>query len=300
MNARLRKAVRNAGAKVASIGPVVDLTYKHEHLGTGTETLLEVAEGRHPFSKVLAQAKHPVIIVGGGLFERHDREAVMATVQKIAENANVIREDWNGFNVLLLNASHAAGLDLGLVPGPGTPVDWKKSVKFLYLLGADDVSLDDIPEDAFVVYQGHHGDRNVYRANVILPGAAYTEKEGTYANTEGRVQQTAPAVPIVGDARDDWKILRAVSEVSKVKLPYDSLGALRARMLAVSPNLFHVDELEPSSAWLQKAKPAAAEAQKVELSPFKSVIENFYMTNAICRASKIMAQCTAAFSGSKG
>ena len=132
MNARLRKAVRNGGAKVASIGPVVDLTYKHDHLGTGTNTLVEIAEGCHPFSALLAKAKYPVIIVGGGVFERKDREAVMATVHKISENANVIRDEWNGLNVLLLNASQAAGLDLGLVPGPETPLEWKKSVKFLY------------------------------------------------------------------------------------------------------------------------------------------------------------------------
>lgn len=298
VNARLRKAVRSGGAKVALIGPAVDLTYNHTHLGTGTETLLQVAEGKHPFFAVLAKAKNPVVIVGAGIFERDDREAVMAAVQKIVEKANVVKEGWNGFNVLLLNASHAAGLDLGLVPGVGTPTDWKKSVKFLYLLGADDTPLDDIPEDAFVVYQGHHGDRNVYRANVIFPGATYTEKEGIYANTEGRVQQTFPAVPVIGDARDDWKILRALSEVAKVKLPYDTLSAVRARMLAISPNLFRADELEPCSTWVQEFRTAGE--GKVELSPFKNAVENFYMTNSICRASKIMAQCTAAFSGTKG
>ncbi|KAH7420798.1 hypothetical protein KP509_13G023200 [Ceratopteris richardii] len=298
VNARLRKAVRNNGAKVASIGPLVDLTYKHSHLGTGPETLLQLAEGQHPFFSVLAKAKNPVVLVGGGIFERADREAVMAAVQRIVEKANVVREGWNGFSVLLLNASHAAGLDLGLVPGVGVPANWKDDVKFLYLLGADDTPMHEIPEDAFVVYQGHHGDRSVYRANVILPGATYTEKEGTYANTEGRVQQTFPAVPIIGDARDDWKILRAVSEVAKVKLPYDNISALRARMLAISPNLFRVDERELASMWRQDLKPAVN--GKMDPSPFTSTVENFYMTNSICRASKIMAQCTAAFSGVKG
>lgn len=298
VNARLRKAVRNSRARVAAIGPSVDLTYNYTHLGLGPETLVQVAEGRHPFCAVLAKAKHPVVIVSAGIFERCDRESVMAAVQTIVEQAKVVREDWNGFNVLLLNASHAGGLDLGLVPGLGTSIDWKKSVKFLYLLGADDVSLDDIPKDAFVVYQGHHGDRSVYRANVILPGAAYSEKEGTYANTEGRVQQTCSAVPIIGDARDDWKILRAVSEVAGVMLPYDTVGALRARMLAVSPNLFRVDELEPSSIKSLEIKPAVH--GRLKLSPFGCTIDNFYMTNSICRASKIMAQCTAAFSGAKG
>lgn len=297
VNTRLRKAVRSGRAKVATIGPPVDLTYNHTHLGSGTETLIQVAEGRHPFCAVMGKAKFPAVIVGAGIFERRDKETVMAAVRTIVEHAKVVKDDWNGFNVLLLNAAHAGGLDLGLVPGVGTSKDWNKSVKFLYLLGADDIPLDDIPEDAFVVYQGHHGDRSVYRANVILPGAAYSEKEGTYANTEGRTQRTSPAVPTIGDARDDWKILCALSEVAGVTLPYHFVRSLRGRMQGVSPNLFRLDELEPASLRPQKA---AIHGGWLELSQFRSTVENFYMTNSICRASKIMAQCTASFTGTKG
>eukprot|EP00249_Psilotum_nudum_P014651 c24940_g1_i1 orf=402-2753(-) len=291
VNTRLRKAVRNGHARVAVIGPPMDLTYSYDHLGLGTDTLFQVAEGRHPFCGELAKSKYPVIIVGAGAFEQGDRDSIMAAVWTIAEQARLIREDWNGFNILLLNAAHAAGLDLGFVPGIGALDNWKDNFKFLYLLGADDINLDGISKDVFVVYQGHHGDKSVYRANIILPGATYSEKEGTYESTEGRTQRTSPAVPTIGDARDDWKILRAVSELAGVKLPYDTISGLRARMLAVSPNLLRVDEMEPVSSWLQSVKPSFQ--TQLEMSSFRRSIENFYMTNSICRASKTMAQCAA-------
>uniref|UniRef100_A0A0C9RM95 TSA: Wollemia nobilis Ref_Wollemi_Transcript_11230_2951 transcribed RNA sequence n=1 Tax=Wollemia nobilis TaxID=56998 RepID=A0A0C9RM95_9CONI len=294
VNARIRKAVRAGHAKVASVGPTMDLAYDHEHLGVGPETLIQIAEGRHPFCSTLASAKNPVIIVGAGIFERKDKDAVMAAVDIIAKHAKVIRSDWNGFNVLLLNAGQAGGLDLGLIPATGSK-NALESAKFVYLLGADESQLDKIPNDAFVVYQGHHGDRSVYRANVILPGVAFSEKEGTYENTEGCTQQTLPAVPTVGDSRDDWKILRALSEVSGVTLPYDTVSALRARIRTVSPNLFRVDEREPASAWIRDLKPEFT--PKMNSKSFTKAVDNFYMTDSICRASKIMAQCTAALLG---
>ncbi|KAJ7960072.1 NADH dehydrogenase [ubiquinone] iron-sulfur protein 1, mitochondrial [Quillaja saponaria] len=287
VNARIRKTVRANQAKVGYIGPETDLNYDHQHLGTGPQTLLEIAERRHPFYSTLANAKHPVIIVGAGLFEREDKDTIFSTVETIAENAKVVRPDWNGLNVLLLNAAQAAALDLGLVPESGNSIE---SAKFVYLMGADDVNLDKIPGDAFVVYQGHHGDRSVYRANVIFPAAAFSEKEGIYENTEGYAQQTFPAVPTVGDARDDWKIIRALSEVAGIKLPYDSLGAIRARIRTVAPNLVHLDEREPAT-FTASLKPASS--QKITLTPFENVVENFYMTDSITRASKIMAQCSA-------
>jgi NADH dehydrogenase (ubiquinone) Fe-S protein 1 len=151
--------------------------------------------------------------------------------------------------------------------------------------------LDNLPEDAFVVYQGHHGDKAVYRANVILPSSAFSEKEGTYENTEGCTQWTIPAVPTVGDARDDWKIIRALSEVAGAPLPYDSVAGVRNRISMVAPNLVHVDEREPSTISAEVKPPVK---QQVSSTPFKTVVENFYMTDAITRASKIMGQCSAA------
>ncbi|KAJ0987591.1 hypothetical protein J5N97_005947 [Dioscorea zingiberensis] len=287
VNARIRKTVKANQAKVAYIGPPTDINYEHQHIGTGPQTLLEIVEGRHPFCSTLLSAKNPVIIVGAGIFEREDKDAIFAAVETIAKNGKVVRPDWNGLNVLLLNAAQAAALDLGLVSNPNDTIP---TAKFLYLMGADDTSLEKVPDDAFVVYQGHHGDKSVYRANVILPASAFSEKEGTYENTEGCTQWTVPAVPTVGDARDDWKIVRALSEVAGVRLPYDSLSAIRARIKTVAPNLVQVDEREPSTMSFELKPPVT---QKLSLDPFTPAVENFYMTDSITRASKIMAQCSA-------
>lgn len=287
VNARIRKTVAANKAKVAYIGPSTEFNYDHQHLGTGPQTLLEIAEGRHPFCSTLLSAKNPAIIVGAGVFERKDNDAIFAAVETIAKNAKVTRPDWNGLNVLLLNAAQAAALDLGLLSDPKESI---KSAKLLYLMGADDVSLEKLPNDAFVVYQGHHGDKSVYRANVILPSVAFSEKEGTYENTEGCAQLTLPAVPTVGDARDDWKIIRALSEVAGVCLPYDTLAGVRGRMRQVAPNLLHVEEREPSTVSTE-LKPKVP--RQMSMAAFGTTVENFYMTDAITRASKIMAQCSA-------
>uniref|UniRef100_A0A2P2JI87 NADH dehydrogenase n=1 Tax=Rhizophora mucronata TaxID=61149 RepID=A0A2P2JI87_RHIMU len=286
VNARIRKTVRASNAKVGYIGPPTDFYYDYQHLGTGPETLIEIVEGRNPFCSTIKNAKNPAIIVGAGLFERNDKDAIFAAVESLVEQGNFVRPDWNGFNVLLLNAAQAAALDLGLLPESSQSFE---SAKFVYLMGADDVNLDKVPSDAFVVYQGHHGDHGVYRANVIFPAAAFSEKEGTYENTEGCAQQTLPAVPTVGDARDDWKIIRALSEVAGAQLPYDTPGAIRSRIKTVAPNLLSVDEREPATFWAS-LKPKTN--QKMSLTPFKAAVENFYMTDSITRASKIMAQCT--------
>lgn len=288
VNARIRKTVRATQAKVGYIGPQADFNYDYKHLGTGPKTLLELAEGRHPFWSAILGAKNPCIIVGAGLFERQDKNAIISTIETIAKNGKFTRPDWNGFNVLLLNAAQAAALDLGLVSNPDECIP---AAKFLYLMGADDTSLDKLPDDAFVVYQGHHGDKSVYRANVILPSAAFSEKEGTYENTEGCAQWTTPAVPTVGDARDDWKIIRALSEVAGVGLPYDSLAGVRGRIQQVAPNLLQVDEREPSTVGFD-LKPEFKGKMNLE-EDFVPAIENFYMTDSVTRASKIMAQCSA-------
>lgn len=287
VNARIQKTVRASQAKVGYIGPATDFNYDHQHLGTSPQTLLEIAEGRHPFSKTISNAKNPVIIVGAGIFERKDQDAIFAAVETIAKQGKVVRPDWNGLNVLLLHAAQAAALDLGLVPQSEKSLE---SAKFVYLMGADDVDLDKIPADAFVVYQGHHGDKSVYRANVILPAAAFSEKEGTYENTEGCTQQTLPAVPTVGDSRDDWKIIRALSEVAGVRLPYDTVGGVRERIKTVAPNLVQVDEREPATL-PSSLRPTFT--QNIHSTAFGTAVENFYMTDSITRASKIMAQCSA-------
>lgn len=292
LNARLRKCVVGNGLKVASVGAAQDLTFDVEHLGTGTKTLTEISGGSHPFAKVLKEAKKPVVIVGTGIFERADRDAVLKTVQTIIEKNGVVTGEWNGYNVLHLTAGRVAALDIGF--GCGTDAAGESAApEFLYLLGADEISPSLVTEKTFVVYQGHHGDKGASMADVILPGAAYTEKNGTYVNTEGRTQRTYAAVPPAGAAREDWKIVRALSEVVGNQLPYDDIDGVRERMEEVAPHLSRKDEIE-STVWLNgeafKHKPAA----KMSALPFHQTTPNFYQTNTISRASPTMAKCVAA------
>ncbi len=209
-NARLRK-VFNDGAQIALLGAAVDLTYPYQHLGSDPAAIAQLAAGGGGFFDKLKGAKRPVVIVGPGVLKRADRDAVLKSIHALVEKAGVVRPDWNGFNVIHESASRVAALDLGFQPSAAARA--APPAKFVYLLGADDYADAEVPSTAFVVYQGHHGDKGASRADVVLPGAAYTEKSGLYVNFEGRVQQTRAAVPVLGDAREDWKIVRALSEV---------------------------------------------------------------------------------------
>eukprot|EP00475_Leptophrys_vorax_P043552 TRINITY_DN8416_c0_g1_i1.p1 TRINITY_DN8416_c0_g1~~TRINITY_DN8416_c0_g1_i1.p1 ORF type:complete len:704 (-),score=23.56 TRINITY_DN8416_c0_g1_i1:219-2225(-) len=299
-NLRLRKAVLAGaapGSKRVRVGAVVgggaplDLTFPSEHLGEGPGVLAEIASGKHAFWQALKGAERPAVVVGAGVMGRADANAVMAAVREIVDKAGVVNPTtgWNGFNVLHLSAGRVAALDVGFVPGP-TAAASTTPPKVVYLLGADDVADEDIPADAFVIYQGHHGDRGASRANVVLPGVAYTEKEATYVNTEGRVQRTYAAVPPVGSARDDWKIVRALSEVAGVRLPYDTVDGVRERLKEIAPHLGRVDSLEPP-LWVKG--PAGAQGELSD-APFARAVPNFYQTDAISRASVTMAKCVAA------
>jgi len=297
INARLRKRMVAGGFKVGLVGEAVDLTYRYEHLGAGPQTLQEIADGTHAFCEVLKSAERPMIIVGQGALARADGAAVLAAAKSIADATGMIGEDWNGFNVLHTAAARVAGLDLGLVPGvAGRDVagilDGAASgeIEVVYLLAADEVDTSKLA-NAFVIYQGHHGDAGAHVADVILPGAAYTEKEGTYVNTEGRVQRGRRAVFPPGDAREDWAILRALSEVLGKTLPYNNLGQVRARMVEIAPVLDQIDVVTPSD-WT-----AFGQAGSMDPAPFATPIGNFYMTDPISRASATMAACTEAFAG---
>ena len=217
-----------AASASASIGEPLDLNYRYEHLGAGPETLQRIAEGAGDAAKVLDGAKNPMIVVGMGALARPDGAAVLAASRQVAERYGMVRDGWNGFNVLHRAAARVGGLDIGFVPGPGgRDVDGildgaaKGEIDVVYLLGADEIDMARLGkpgEGAFVIYQGHHGDAGAHRADVILPGAAYTEKNGLYVNTEGRPQRGFRAVFPPGEAREDWKILRALSEALGRKL----------------------------------------------------------------------------------
>jgi NADH-quinone oxidoreductase subunit G len=295
VNARLRKRFLAGGFRVGVIGPQHDLTYRAEYLGAGPQTLNEIASGTLAFADVLKQAKQPMIVVGQGALARADGAAVLALARKVAEQVGAVKDGWNGFNVLHTAAARVGGLDLGLVPGAGGRdvagiLDGaaKGEIDIVYLLGADEVDTSRLGR-AFVVYQGHHGDAGAHRADVILPGAAYTEKNATYVNTEGRPQQARLAVFPPGEAREDWKVIRALSEAIGKRLPYDTLRQVRARLVAANP-IFGSPEMVTPAAW----GPFGA-AGPVEPTPFRSPIANFYMTDAISRASETMAKCTAAY-----
>ena len=289
LNARIRKRYLSGHCTIASIGPALDLTYPVERLGAGPATLRDLAEGKLAFAAKLKAAKNPLIIVGMGALAREDGAAVLALARSLA----TVRDDWNGFAVLHTAAARVGGLDLGLVPGEGgrdvagiLAGAATKEIEVVYLLAADEIDTQKLGK-AFVIYQGHHGDAGAHRADVILPGAAYTEKPGTYVNTEGRVQLGQRASYPPGEAREDWAILRALSERVGKPLPYDTLDQVRSRLVAVNKVFAALDHQAPG-AWGEFGA-----AGSVSDAPFASPIENFYMTDPISRASKTMADCRA-------
>ncbi len=305
LNARIRKRWRQTGGKlpVGLIGEDADLTYAHDYLGAGTETLAKIADGSHPFLKKLAGAERPMLIVGLGALARPDGASVLALAAKAAIAMGALKPDlaWNGFNVLHAAAGRVAGLDLGFVPGKdGLDVEamldaaGKGKLDAVYLLGADEIDMERLGK-AFVIYQGSHGDKGAHRADVILPGAAYTEKDGTYVNTEGRTQMTARAVFPPGEAREDWTILRALSAVLGTPLPFDTTQQLRAKMYAAHPHLALLDLIVPADAG---AIERLAKTQgKLGKERFAHAVDDYYFTNPVARASAIMANLSALHSG---
>jgi len=286
VNARIRKTWLAKRIKIGVIGQQVDLNYPYKYLGAGPETLEELAKGKGAFADVLSKAQNPMIILGPGAFGRDDGMEIHALARNVAEKFNMVKEGWNGFNVLHTQASRVGALELGFVGGD---LDKMLKADVLYLLGADEIPVGSIGKDTFVIYQGHHGDKAAARADVILPGCAYTEKNATYVNVEGRAQVAKQAVFPPGDAREDWKILRALSEVANKALPYNDLGEIRARLAAANP-LFKTPDTVTAAEWKSFGKDG-----KCDDAPFGKYIENFYMTDPISRASKVMADCTAAF-----
>jgi NADH-quinone oxidoreductase subunit G len=296
LNARIRKRWRAGKFPVGLIGEQLDLTYPYDHLGAGPETLADVAAGRHGFAEVLRKAERPLVLVGAGALARRDGAAIASLAAKAAVDLGAVKEGWNGFCVLHTAASRVGGLDVGFVPGEGglkaAEMAAYGTLDLLFLQGADEIG---IAPSAFVVYLGTHGDRGAQRADVVLPGATYTEKSAIYVNTEGRVQMAARAGFPPGEAREDWAILRALSDVLKHRLPYDSLSALRAALFEAHPHLQRVDRIEPAdpSAIAQ----LAARGGTPDKAPLRSAVADFYLTNPIARASAVMAECSALAGG---
>lgn len=290
LNARIRKRFRRGGFPIGVIGEAGELRYDYDYIGSGTESLADLANGNHSFFEKLKNAKKPLIIVGQGALSRTDGVAVLSAVAKLALNVGAITEEWNGFSVLHTAASRVGGLDLGFVPAEEgkNAQEIVVSSDMLFLLGADELDLSN--KGKFTVYIGSHGDNGAQAADVILPGAAYTEKSGTFVNTEGRVQIGVRAGFAPGDAREDWAIIRALSDVLGRKLPFDSLQALRAQLYAQFPHFAEVDEVVPADAAAINA--IADRSGEMIAASFASPIKDFYLTNPIARASKVMAECS--------
>ena len=281
LNARIRTRWLRAGFPVALVGERVDLTYSYDYVGAGPDSLAELA------SRQFAWGERPMIIVGQGALARDDGAAVLAAVAQIAAKTSAT------INVLHTAAARVGGLDLGFVPGQGgldAAAMASGGVDVLFNLGADEI---DIAPGAFMIYIGSHGDRGAHRADVILPGSAYTEKPGTYVNTEGRVQMADRAAFPPGDAREDWAILRALSDVIGQRLPFDSLNALRVQLYAAHPHFAGIDEVAAGDA------SALANLQQGTLGhgAFVNAVQDFYLTNPIARASAVMAECSALAKG---
>jgi NADH-quinone oxidoreductase subunit G len=291
LNARIRKRWRTGQLKVGVVGAKPDLTYAYDYIGAGTESLGDLAAGKHSFADVLKNAEKPIVLVGTDAFARHDGAAVLAQAAKLALDIGAVKDGWNGFAVLQNTASRAGALDVGFVAGAGglnaAQMTTFGTLDVLFLLGADEVK---VPDGTFVVYVGTHGDAGAHRADVILPGAAYTEKSGLFVNTEGRVQMANRAGFPPGEAREDWAIIRALSDVLGKKLPYDSLAALRQAIFKAAPHLMRLDQIAPGEA--AGIKTLAGKGGTVEKVPFKASTADFYLTNPIARASAVMAECS--------
>ena len=291
LNARIRKRWRNAKSfPIGLIGAKAPLTYPYDYIGAGPETLADI--GRHSFAESMKKAERPMILVGAGAFARKDGAAVASLAAKAAIELGAVRDGWNGFSVLHNAASRAGALDLNFVPGEGglTALQMAQAgaLDIVFLLGVDEI---DIAPGAFVIYIGTHGDRGAARADVVLPGAAYPEKSATYVNTEGRVQMAARAAFPPGDAREDWAILRALSDVLGKKLPYDSLAALRRALYQAHPHFMKIGQIATGDA--ADIRRLAALGGTPDKAPFVSRIGDFYFTNPIARCSAVMAECSA-------
>ncbi|QRM56884.1 NADH-quinone oxidoreductase subunit NuoG [Sinorhizobium sp. BG8] len=291
LNARIRKRWRMDGFPIGVIGEQAELRYDYEYLGAGTETLAELVDGTNKFAAKLKKAKNPMIIVGQGALSRADGLAVLSSVAKLADAVGAVTAEWNGLAVLHTAASRVGGLDLDFVPGKDgkAAADMLTGTDVVFLLGADE--MDFSKKTAFTVYIGSHGDNAAHVADVILPGATYTEKSGTWVNTEGRVQVGNRAGFAPGEAREDWAIIRALSDVLGKKLPFDSLAVLRAKLYAAHPHFADVDAIAAGS--IEDIVALAKKGGKLGKSGFASPIKDFYLTNPIARASAVMAECSA-------
>jgi NADH-quinone oxidoreductase subunit G len=294
LNARIRKAYLN-GTKIALIGSKVDLTYEYDHLGKELGILKEILSGKHKICKELVGAKNPMLILGNQVISLEDGADIITLCKLIAEKYKMLKEDWNGFNILHEAAARVGGLDIGFIPGKGgfdvnqilENAD-KGKVKFVYLLGADEIDTSKL-QNTFVVYQGHHGDNGAHAADVILPGSAYTEKDATYVNLEGRVQRSYRAVYAPGEAKLDWQIIVDLANALDKSLEYTDLKGIRKKMTKIAPHFADIGKLIKSEFVISERE-FNCNSKILEYNSF-----NYYLTDPICRVSVTMSKAASAF-----
>jgi NADH dehydrogenase (ubiquinone) Fe-S protein 1 len=317
LNARLRRAWL-AGTPIGLVGPAAlaapgnpatgaPLTYPVSHVGEGPDALAGLMGGGKggkggEFASTLKSASRPLIIVGSAVAARPDGAAILAAAHELAASVGAVATapgEWDGWAVLHTDAGRVGAADIGFTPSVSAAEAEAAGArpKLVYLLHADDWSPGTVPDGAFVIYQGSHGDAGAGRADIVLPGSAYTEKDGTYVNTAGRAQATRAAVPRPGDAREDWAIVRALAEVAGVRLPYDDRRGVRARAAQLAPHLANPGSAPTPLPGLAGTALAAAAARSAPLdarTPLPAGPANFYQTDVISRASVVMAKATAA------
>ena len=295
LNSRIRKCWRNN--LIEDVGVIgengINLLYDYDFLGETLSTLKQLGEGKHPFVEKIRKAKRPILILGQQILKGSENSEVYSVARQVAEKLGL------ELNILHANASQVAAFDLGFKPSSERVVDNKDDPSVLWLIGVDDASLT-VPQNCLVVYQGHNGDVGASSADVVFPGAAFTEKQGTFVNMEGRVQQTLAAITPPVMARDDWKIIRACSELANYTLPYDNLIEIRERMRELAPHLVvgFAQQLEKPSLRPPRQAESTTSTKSGKTSapllPKLKLLQDYWQTDAISKSSPTMAKCVAA------
>lgn len=288
VNLRIRKRYLKGNYKIASIGITDDQTYLVNHLGDSIKILDDIIAGKSEFCSDLEKSKYPIIIVGDSLLYHEDSMAIQYKLNQICKKYNIIRSDWNGYNILHKYSAAISSLLMG-IDYKKNYIDILSSSKVLYLVDEDDVDLSNISKDSVVIYQGHHGDKNAHRADIILPSSAYTEKSSTYVNLEGRVQRTKQAVKAPNVAKHDYEIIIDIAKILGRNY-FNDIYAIRDKMASINP-IFSKLGLSKKNDIMD----FGIEGDVRDFSP-DTRCKDFYLTDSICRASKIMAECSRIFS----
>jgi NADH-quinone oxidoreductase subunit G len=292
VDARIRKRYLQGDYDVYTIGCASNFIYEIKDLGDKSRIIDQILSGKHKICKEFAKAKKPMMIIGYGALKGEEGRVILAKLAEIANEYNFINKDWNGFNILHRSASTVGALDIGFVPGENGR-NYKQIldnikrgiIKILFVLGDDELDPNKLKDDGLVIYIGHHGDKTANVADIILPGAAYTEKDATYVNLEGRAQRTYIAVPPPGEAKTDWEILLNIVRMMKIKLPYSNLDELRQEMSKLAPSFSNLNMIIKEK-WNKISTKSTIEEKRIT-----PVEIDYYLSNAICRASQTMANC---------